>query len=995
MLQQPNRFGPADVETAEGSYDNRVIIWPMKNCMIPASRLSAATLFTAGLSSSAVLCLHFLLWLAPCSVVSAQETGTNRQQIEFFETRIRPVLIEHCYECHAASSTRLQGGLLVDSRDALLAGGDSGPALVPGQPDESLLLESLRYESYEMPPTGKLPDHIIADFEKWIREGAVDPRDSSANASARNSVDMETGRKFWSFQPITDPPIPQPRDNSWCATDIDRFILHRLEDRGLQPVADASAVDLVRRIFFDLTGLPPTPAQIEDFVNDSSTDAVQRLVDALLESPRFGERWGRHWLDVARYADSSGGGRLLMFHDAWRYRDYVINAFNSDKPIDHFIREQLAGDLLPFTDHHQHGEQLTATGFLMLGPHNFELQDKNLLRMEVVDEQIDVTGRAFLGMTLGCVRCHDHKFDPIPIEDYYALAGIFRSTDSLVHANVSRFVETELPLDPEQQMVLDMHQVKLQQIDQVIETRQTQIEVLRKELGVLEPVEVADLPGLVIDDEQATLTGNWNRSDNVSPYVGAGYQYANGDARAEFEVEVAGAGDYEVLVSWTPHPNRCHGVMVKATTGETQVESAIDQRQLPGTNGLFHSIGQLTVAAGQTVNVSVSGTKTGAIVIDAVQLIPQASDASTSVDRPHQLLTLLQQRLASLGEEELQREEHVAQAPDLPPKVMSVREHNEAGDYYVCIRGNADRLGDPVTRRALQVLPLDAELTILDGASGRLELANWMVDRGNPLTARVYVNRVWQHLLGHGLVRTPDNFGLMGEIPSHPLLLDHLARRFIENGWSTKWLIREITRSRVYQLSTQHREGNAAVDPENRLLWRAHRKRLDAEAIRDAMLCFNSQLDNTMGGPAMPADVKREAEVEYSQNRRTVYLPVFRNTLHDLLDVFDFPNPNLVSGLRNESTLPAQALYLMNSPFVLEQAELAARSLLAANVADDQERLDLAFRRALGRLPHDTERKSMAAFLAGFDHNDEAARLQAWTDICHTLMASLDFRYLN
>ncbi len=920
----------------------------------------------------------------------------TQQQLEFFESKIRPVLVAHCYECHSADSAELQGGLRVDSRATIRTGGDSGPAVVPGKPGDSLLLEALRYESYEMPPAGQLADHIIADFETWIRSGAVDPRDSDTVAPAAG-VGMEQGRAFWSFQPIASPTVPDVKNESWPLNEIDRFVLSRLEENQLAPVNDANQISWLRRVYFDLIGLPPKPQQIDEFLNDLRPNARSRLIDQLLDSPQFGERWARHWLDVARYSDSSGGGRVLIFHDAWRYRDYVINAFNADKPFDQFVREQVAGDLLPYHDYLQRREQLTATGFLMLGPHNYELQDKELLRMEVVDEQIDVMGRAFLGLTLGCARCHDHKFDPVPTEDYYALAGIFRSTDSLVHANVSRFVETELPLPPREQQALQEYRATTSQLQQKIDNGKKQIDELLKRLSETGSVPSSNLGGLVLDDQQAQLTGTWNHSDNVKPHVDSGYQYASGkDAMARFMFATKQADDYEIRLSYTPHPNRSVKVRVNIKSGDQVIERHINQKLVPGSNGLFQTLGTVSAQAESTIQVDVHGGNAGTTIIDAVQLIPRSlADESkfSGVDDP--TLAKLQEALTNRQSMEQQKKLLDEQAPANPDSVMSVREHGEPGDYFVCIRGDAHRLGDPVARHALSVIPLNRDLGIPPQSSGRRELAEWLVDPDNPLTARVYVNRVWAKVFGYGLVRTPDNFGLMGQLPSHPKLLDYLAKHFIQNGWSTKWLIRELATSRVYGLSTVDDPVSLAADPENRLLWRAHRRRLDVEAMRDAILSVSGQLHTEVGGPSIERNLNREFGFEYRSLRRTVYLPVFRNTLNDMLEVFDFPNPNVVSGRRSESTLPAQALFLMNSPFVLDQSRVAAQRILDTELDSDQQRLQLAFRRALGRPPSPAELDMMLQFLREHATENDVQRLNAWTDICHTLFGSLDFRYLD
>ncbi|MCA9006847.1 MAG: DUF1549 domain-containing protein, partial [Planctomycetaceae bacterium] len=443
---------------------------------------------------------------------SAEAAGkAGDKGIEFFESKIRPVLIKHCYECHAADSKSIRGGLLLDTRAGLLKGGDSGPALQPGKPAESMLLESLRFESFEMPPSGKLAPEIIADFETWIKMGAPDPRDGESKI-VKQGVDIETGKEFWAFRPITTHPVPAVTDAGWYETDIDLFIRARQEQRNLEPAPEASPTTLVRRLYYDLTGLPPTPAQIDAYLKDESPGATEKLVDELLASPQFGVRWGRYWLDIARYSQSTGGGRSLLYDSAWRYRNYVIDSFNADKPYDQFITEQIAGDLLEAKDYQQRREQLIATAFLLLGPTNYEQQDKEQLRMDVIDEQIQTVGRAFLSMTLGCARCHDHKFDPIPASDYYALAGIFRSTKMLTPGNVSGWTKRPLPLPTPQKKKYDEYQQTLASLDSQIKTKQGELKLLRENLNTI-----------TLDDSSATLIGDWKESTFFKDYIGKGY----------------------------------------------------------------------------------------------------------------------------------------------------------------------------------------------------------------------------------------------------------------------------------------------------------------------------------------------------------------------------------------------------------------------------------------------------------------------------------------
>ena len=925
-------------------------------------------------NGAAVLVLTTVLWSGS---VPAAEAAADEDGLAFFEKRIRPVLVEHCYRCHAADAKSVRGGLVVDTRDGLIIGGDSGAAIVPGKPDESLLIEALRYESYEMPPEGKLPDDVIDDFVRWVEMGAPDPRDGDAPL-ARKGIDLEQGRQHWSFQPIQRHPVPEPQQAEWPAGPVDRFILARLEQEGLRPAADADRLTLLRRVTFDLTGLPPTPAEINEFLADESPEAFERVVDRLLESPHFGERWGRHWLDIARYAESTGGGRSLLYGVSWQYRDYVIRAFNSDKPFDRFIIEQIAGDLLPYDNAEQGRDQLVATAFLALGPHNYENQDKEQLRMDVVDEQIDVMGRAFLSLTLGCARCHDHKFDPVPTADYYALAGIFRSTNSLVDGNVSRWVSRPLPLPAEQQRRLEVHQQALATVTQRLETLSKQLEELQ-----------ADLPAVTLDDDKATLTGDWTPSTSVGPFVGRGYRHAkDSDATATFRLTLPASGRYAIRIAYTASSNRSPNARVRVHHAAGVEERQVNQQKKPTLRGQYVPLGDFNFEDEATVEFRVAETN-GHVIIDAVQAVclePADGDLSEVVAeqaaRARKLeaeMTRQQERLQQLKKDE----------PPKPVQVMAVEEAEEIADYAICVRGNVHKLGEPVPRGFLSVIPIE-QPEIGQESSGRLELARWIAHPDNPLTARVAANRIWQHLFGQGIVRTVDNFGVPGEEPSHPELLDYLALQLIDSGWSTKQLIREIVLSRTYRLSSDR--GNAAVtaDAGNRWLAGQNRRRLEAEAIYDSVLSLSGVLDRQVGGNTVRSGTKSEYGYRFDEGRRAIYLPVFRNRLHDLLTVFDFPNPNLSNGRRKVTTLATQALFLMNSPFIWEQSQRAAERLLEDASQTDEQRINTLYVKALGREPTSAERELARAYLA----DGPTDPVERWATLCQALISSVDFRYV-
>ncbi len=944
-----------------------------------------------GLSSGALLFAALCLGGAGWPEAIADDKP-DPQGIAFFEDRIRPVLVEHCYSCHASNAKKIRGGLTLDSRDALRKGGDSGPALTPGDAAGSLLIESLRYESYEMPPKGKLPDPVIADFVSWVEMGAPDPREQPAATPPATSsgIDIDEGREFWCFRPPQMPDVPTSAHDGWCRSEIDQFIAARWEVAGLSPAQDADRRTLIRRATFDLIGLPPTPAEIDAFLADPDTTpaAFVKVVDRLLESPQFGERWGRHWLDVARYSESTGGGRSMLFGDAWRYRDYVIASFNNDKPFDRFILEQLAGDLLPADDTLQQREQLIATAFLALGPTNYEQQDKLQLEMDVIDEQVDTVGRAFLGMTIGCARCHDHKFDPIPTADYYALAGIFRSTHTLIHDNVSKWVTRPLPLDHAAQQHLDEYQQQTAALEQTIKQQTKLRDKLRSRL-----------PIVTLDDEGAvTITGNWTTSSYTKGFVGEGYRHATGEGAAiTYTFPVARSGLYEVRVSWTPGENRSPNALFHIQHREGEASQRIDQRKAPPLDGQFVSLGTYEFADSAEIVLSTEGT-TGVVIADAVQLI-----ALTPIDEPSKAdaepdllarLTSLEEELAGLQAQVKLLKEN---APPPAPVAIVVQEAADElrGDFHICIRGNPKNHGPAVPRGFLQVALLSDAPEIPASSSGRLELARWIGSRDNPLTVRVAVNRIWHHLFGTGLVRTVDNVGLTGERPSHPELLDHLALRFVDTGWSVKGLIREIMLTRVYQLSSDASDAAHHSDPENRLLAHFPRRRLDSEAIYDAILALSGDLDLSVEGNTVRPQTTSEYGYEFDVGRRAVYLPVFRNRLPDLFTVFDFPDPNQSLGRRNVSTLSTQALFLMNSPFVMDQSRRVAERLLADPEINDDTRLDRLYALAIGRLPTDEERRLSQEFLTAGREVNADTQLAHWTGLCQAVIASIDFRYVQ
>jgi Protein of unknown function (DUF1553)/Protein of unknown function (DUF1549)/Planctomycete cytochrome C len=803
------------------------------------------------------------------------EQHPTKEGIEFFEKQIRPILVHNCYECHSGDPKKAKGKFVLDTRAGLRKGGQSGSVITPGDPNQSLLIEAVRYESLEMPPTQKLPDELIEKLVQWVEMGAPDPR--SAHGT-RRKIDFAEARKYWAFRRPKAVAPPSVKDSAWPATDIDRFIRARQEAEGLHPVADADPVTWIRRVTFDLTGLPPAPQEIDSFLNDKSLDASAAVVERLLMSPRFGECWGRHWLDVVRYGESTGKERNLPYRYAWRYRNWVIDALNNDKPYDRFVLEQLAGDLLHYENAAERNESLVATGFLALGPKSV-VENEEQYRYDVIDDQIDVTSRAFLAMTVACARCHDHKYDPIPTTDYYALAGIFRSTDTMAGIKPGRKVATEIKL-----LALSEPRGRRQAASGGDDDRLEKAAVLEKQLDHLQT--------LVKPPAQTKKPPRHGRSRA---------------ARAAAKLRVDN--------------------MKKA---REEIKALEEQ-------------------------------------LDAIEAVP-----------------LTTQELA-----------------------MGVRE-GIAGNSHVLNHGELKEKGPEVPRDVLTVLKTSP--TRIDWHhSGRLELARWIASADNPLTARVFVNRIWQHLFGQGLVSTVDNFGALGEEPSNPQLLDALAVEFVrDQQWSVKKLIRSIVLSRVYRLASTHDAENYSSDPSNKFLWRMTPRRLDAEEIRDAMLAASGALD--LERPTSPSVLQLDnkiiqggkalQDVRKPTNVRSVYLPILRGLVPDVLQVFDAADPNLIVGQRDVTTVAPQALFMMNNPFVIFQADRMARRVLSQKDLTQDGRIALAYRLALGRPPDEREKSAVKRYLADYRHALETANPKGnvyqavWASLCQTLFASGEFRQL-
>ncbi|KAF0178375.1 MAG: hypothetical protein FD161_1924 [Limisphaerales bacterium] len=812
----------------------------------------------APLFSSPSLCL-----LAGLVAARADAAELPREQLEFFEKKIRPVLVERCYECHSAAAKKNKGGLTLDTRDGVLKGGDAGPALVPGDPEKSKLIEAVRYKNrdLQMPPKSPLPPDQVRDLEQWVKLGAPDPRtEAVAQTAGKRALTVDEGRQFWAFQPLANPPVPKIGNRqSAIANPIDAFINTKLAEKKLAAAAPADRRSLIRRATFDLTGLPPTPEEVDAFLTDKSPEAFAKVVDRLLNTTAYGERWGRHWLDVARYSDSNGLDENVAFGNAWRYRDYVVKSFNADKPYDRFVQEQIAGDLLPAEGTPQRHEQLTALGFLSIGPKLLAEPDKVKLEMDLIDEQIETLGRALLGMTFGCARCHDHKFDPVPTTDYYALAAIFKSTRTMDDLKtIAKWHEPEVAT-PAERAVVEAHQKKMA--------------------------------------EQKALIAKLVASANKSLVTDKGLKEAPKNAESQY---------------------------------------------------------------------------------------------------PTNTVAELKQLRADLKKLE-------DAAPEMPSTMGVTDSTNVVKTLPVHIRGSHLTLGKPVSRgfpQVMQVASLRAEMP--EKQSGRLELARWLASPEHPLTVRVMVNRIWRWHFGQGLVASTDNFGILGDRPSHPELLDWLARRFIAEGWSVKAMHRLIMSSTAYQRATKPASDarRSVADPENKLLAHFPIRRLEAEEVRDAVHFVAGTLDRTMGGKTIPVKNREfffnhtsKDATTYDSPRRALYLPVVRNNVYDLFEQFDFPDPAVPNGNRNATVVAPQALLMLNSGLVGRAAEKFAAALLASS-SDDARRLELAYLKAYARPPTAKELARAKKFLTDFKP-DSAASPSAWAVFCQSLLAANEFIYLN
>jgi hypothetical protein len=913
--------------------------------------------------------LPVLLLFALLSAMSGAVRAAQAQEA-FFETRVRPVLESHCFACHTGSKL---GGLELSSREALLKGGKSGTAIVPGQPRQSLLLQAVSYthERLKMPPQGKLPDEVIADLTRWVEMGAPWPAVRQLESVVPKSEEYlitPAQRHYWAFQPLNKPGAPAVKHRDWPRSPIDQFILARLESQGLAPVEPATKEVFIRRATFDLTGLPPTPAETDDFLKDTSPKAFAKVVDRLLSSPHYGERWGRYWLDVARFAEDDTHGWTKPFPNAFRYRDWVIDAFNQDLPYDLFVKAQVAADLLGRPDTEKF---LPGLGFMGIGPRFQQVIGPVKGLAEECNDRVDVLSRGFLGLTAACARCHDHKFDPISVKDYYALAGIFASSD--YH---------EYPLAP----------AKVVQEYQELEKRISDNEAALKEFVQLQGMQLAEI---LAAKTARYLEAAWRvlkQSEHNSQTAAAELQLDPETLERWVKYLRAPEKDHPYLTKWNEllaHGGQAAEIKKVAEDFQTLVLSIIGKKKAVDEKN------RLILAQAEDdkyckgCSVSVLSMERDAFVLwgdlfdekrredgqwtEGGVLVYEGEKIDRFLGaewRTH--LEWMRQQLA-----ELKRT-----LPPAYPYLHGIADSGQPANLRIHLRGNPENLGEEAPRRFLAVLS-ESSPPLFQNGSGRLELAEALVR--HPLTARVIVNRVWQHHFGQGIVRTPNNFGQLGEQPSHPELLDYLASRLVEQRWSLKALHREIVLSATYQLSSAYSERNFAADPDNRLLWRANRQRLDAEALRDALLYVSGSLDPTVGGPSV--------ELTKENRRRTVYSKISRHKPDVFLGLFDFPHATITSEQRNVTNVPLQQLFFLNSDVIHVQSERLAQRLCGA-APDDAARIQQAYRLLFGRLPTSSELETGLEFLRS-NREDPSETASVWKQYAQVLLSSNEFSFVD
>ena len=906
-------------------------------------------------------------------VVSSQCCAADEAGVAFFEKKIRPVLVQHCFECHSAKTADDGGGVRLDRKLT-----ERKRLLTPGAADKSLLILALRYRNsdLQMPPSGRLPLEIIRDFERWVQMGAADPRpalDATEVTTETTTASIEAGREFWSFQPVRESPLPQ-LDVRWGQSPMDAFVHQKLVNAKLHPAPRADRQTLMRRASLVLIGLPPLPEEVEAFGRDERPDAFARLVDRLLASPAYGERWGRHWLDVMRYGDCNGADESRPFPNAWHFRNYVIDTFNRDVPYDRMLTEHLAGDLLEY-DGEGNYEPVVGTGFLAIGTKILTQLDAKKRIADLVDEQIDSFSRAMLGLTVACARCHAHKFDPIPTEDYYALAGIFRSTTTLV----SYGEWFERPAHTRESW-------------QALQSLGGQLPALKESLNQVEQQLEQELANATAMEQEAEKFARGNPTIDTSQYgKGIGIIGDNKalDQFAEYDFEIPAAGRYLLQFRYAAKVSRTMKLSVNGKVTNEQALGEVTGDWYPPAQR-WHSEGVHEVERGTAV-----------VRIESKAVMPHVDRVRLLQIRPETDLAQLFLRQDRLDQQVRQIEKQIKPAIT----VMAVQE-GKIEDAAVLIRGNANKPGKQIARGFLSVVESPSQTNVPADTSGRLQLAKWMTHPDHPLTSRVMVNRLWRWHFGKGIVSTTENFGLKGALPTHPELLDYLAHRLVENDWSIKSMHRAILLSDTWQMAAaglDARRRAESIDPDNQRYWQFPARRLEAEAIRDSLLAVSQRLDPQIGGaPTKLQTINLSPEVLEQQqryydtsNRRTVYLPILRTNVYDFLTLLDFANPDLPTGNRVTTTVPTQAMLMMNSPLVKDVAERVAGRVLKADRSDAR-RVHQLYLTLLSRAPKPSEVAIALDFLRSYQAELETPDAQAaWTALCHAMLAGNEFVYLR
>ena len=989
-------------------------------------------------------------------VIEPARADDAKAKRDFFESKIRPALVKHCYQCHSADAESIGGGLRLDYRDAMLTGGQSGPVLVQGQPDQSLLIRALRYDGLDMPPDAPLPEAVINDFAKWIEMGAEDPR---SEAPAAKPVQQSQRETLWSFFPRQSPALPTVDNRDWPRDPIDYFVLHKIEQENLSPTVDADPATLIRRLYIDLIGLQPTRDEVVAFVaayQAAGSDyarqvVVERLVDALLASDQFGIRWGRHWLDVARFGESNGNdglGRNATFPNAWRYRDYVIEAFNQDVPYNRFITEQIAGDLLPYETAAQRNRQLIATGFLAIGSKPASAMNSNFA-MDIVDDQINTICTAVIGLSVACARCHDHKHDPIPTSDYYALAGIFSSTETLygaaanekltapptpLHELYARLPDRSTPPDRVSPPALpESYNAAIDNLAPIVQDRldvapeSSQTEPSQTVLAFQPAASHSETEFAAVKD--TTITGKF--SQPVESYT-VSLWFKNSVDLLERPITA-------YLFSRAPLGDKSlpgdhlgiGGNFDKGRSGKLFVFNGNQKKQsVAGStvidrdswnhvvlirdakrvrvllNGRLELEGPLTATFGKTTDFCLANRSDNFAPLQGNIGHVAIFDRALSIEE-------------AIGLHDASGQPKGIEPVEVEGYAMGARDKPKVANTKVHINGEGNKLGPEVPRGVLTAYhklndvaasSVIQDITIDDQQSGRLALAHWLTQPDHPQTARVMANRIWLNLFGQALVATPDDFGVYGARPSHPELLDHLANRFVQNEWSIKKMIRAVVLSRTYQLHSQCDQSLLQADPDNRLLARHLRRRMDAESLRDSLLQASGAIDYSPGQKSAIAQLDalintpphNAASLHRPHNHRSVYLCLMRHAPPAELAAFDLPDGVAPSGNRETTTLPTQSLFLLNSDFVVDQSNLLATRLISDDVDNAADRVRLAFESTLARSGTDDEVSAALEYLNDIDQSlqhevtdPERRLLRTWASFCQALFATNEFRYID